>query len=64
MSKERDQIMFHVPRDDRYSRLSAHDLKIMRANMVSRGGYSKYDFALVQFWIMQKEDRLPAELQR
>ena len=51
-------------RDDRYKNLSVHDLKMMRKNMVERGKYSKYEFALVQFWIMKKENRLPKELSR
>lgn len=54
--------MHYVPKDDRFARLSPHDLKMMRKNMVEQGGYDKYEFALVQFWIMQKEGRLPNEL--
>lgn len=61
MSKH-DDIMFHVPRDDRFARMSVHDLKMYRKNMVEQGGWTKYQFALVQFWIMQKEGRLPQEL--
>lgn len=47
-----------IPTDDRYASLSAHDLKIIRKNMIEQGGYNKYQLALVQFWIMKKEDRL------
>lgn len=52
--------LHHVVRDDRYSRLSAHDLKVMRANMINAGQWTKgnYEAALIQFWIMQKENRL------
>lgn len=52
--------LHHVVRDDRYARLSAHDLKVMRANMIEAGEWHKgnYQAALVQFWIMKKENRL------
>ena len=54
--------MFYVARDRTFRHLSVHDLKIMRANMVQQKNYSKYQFALVQYWIMKKENRLPTEL--
>lgn len=62
MNDEND-IMYHVPKDDRYARMSAHDLKVMRANMIEQGAWEgNYQAALIQFWIMQKENRLPREL--
>lgn len=63
MSNERDPLAY-VVRDDRYANLTAHDLKVIRANMIQAGAWTKtnYEAALVQFWIMQKEGRLPKEL--
>ena len=56
-------MMYYVPKDDRYARLTVHDLKVMRANMIAQGDWEgNYESALIQFWIMQKEGRLPAEL--
>lgn len=57
-----NDIMYKVPKDDRYATLSAHDLKVIRKNMIEHGGFTKYEFALVQFWIMQKEGRLPTNI--
>lgn len=51
-------MLIDVMKDDRFSSLSVHELKVMRANMINQGGYSKFEFALVQFWIMKKENRL------
>ena len=51
--------LHHIVRDDRYSKLSVHDLKVMRANMIKAGQWVKGNFAaaLVQYWIMKKEGR-------
>lgn len=59
-----NDILYHVPHDDRYARLSVHDLKVTRANMIASSKYTKYELALVQFWIMKKEGRLPKELMK
>jgi len=61
MSREVDP-MHYVVRDTTLQLLSVHDLKIMRANMIESGKHTKYEFAHVQYWIMKKEDRLPANL--
>lgn len=57
MTRTDKDLMTYIVRDTRYRNLSAHDLKIIRKNMIESGNYSKYEFALVQYWIMQKENR-------
>lgn len=57
-----DDIMPLVYRDRTLRHLSPHDLKVMRANMIELGNHTKYQFALVQYWIMKKEHRLPPEI--
>lgn len=56
------ELIHAIARDDRYKSMSVHDLKVVRANMVKLGyahnEHTKYEFALVQFWIMHKEGRL------
>ena len=56
------ELIHAICRDDKYKSMSVHDLKVMRANMIKMGyahdERTKYEFALVQFWIMQKEGRL------
>ena len=57
-----NDIMPFVYRDNTLKHLTPHDLKVMRANMIMLGNYTKYQFALVQYWIMKKENRLPSEI--
>lgn len=59
MMNDNDILLRDIPQDSRYKDLTVHDLKVMRANMITMGGYTKYAFASVQYWIMHKEGRLP-----
>lgn len=59
MANNYNDIMHYVARDRTFRNLSVHDLKVMRANMIETNNFTKYQFALVQYWIMQKENRLP-----
>lgn len=51
-------LLISLLKDKRYENHTAHDLKVMRANMINRGGFTKYEMALIQYWIMKKENRL------
>lgn len=59
MSNQESLVLHHIMKDHRYLNLSAHDLKVRRANMINSGTATKYDLACIQYWIMHKEDRLP-----
>lgn len=59
MAKSRDSDIAHeIVRDTRYEGMTAHDLKVMRSNMIERSDHTKYELACVQYWIMSKENRL------
>lgn len=59
MSNKEEPLIITAAKDYRYLRMSVAELKQMRANMLRHGGYNKYQFALVQYYIMKKENRLP-----
>lgn len=48
-----------IMKSSNYKNLTTHDLKVMRANMINSGNFTKFEFAEVQYWIMEKEGRNP-----
>lgn len=54
-----DWILLNILKDARYKDKTADELKMIRANMINSGTATKYDLSCVQYWIMEKEDRIP-----
>lgn len=51
-------IIIECEKDKRYANYTVHELKMMRKNMTEQGKYTQYEYALVQYYIMKKENRL------
>jgi len=57
--KNNDNLIIEIMKNSKLSNLTIHELKVMRANMINSGTFTKYELAEVQYWIMDKEGRNP-----
>ncbi|KKK71269.1 hypothetical protein LCGC14_2915630 [marine sediment metagenome] len=56
--KDDSTFLRYIVKDETYASYSVHELKTLRANMVNSGAIDRYEFALVQYTLMNKENRL------